>query len=197
MLSEEEEKAKLELNRYIYGKNLSKDEIVDYLGIIFALIEKQQKELNSLKEIEQLHKEENGKLRVELKQEKNKINTIKKLMAVGDITDEALFTLVQTTMAELERLEDIEEKLDKQKENNKKLMQEYHKRVQEKLDLMYVGGARSETEVKRDYIPKDKIKKLQGQLIMQLGSYVRDEASPEQERIAGGINIINKILKGE
>lgn len=49
----------------------------------------------------------------------------------------------------------------------------------------------------KDVISKDKIKAIQGQLIMQLGSYVRDEASPEQERIAGGINIINKILKGE
>lgn len=101
---------------------------------------------------------ENLKLQEELEQERNKINTIKKLMSVGDITDEALFTLVQTTMAELDRLEDIEEKLDKEKEKNKKLMQEYHKRVQEKLDLMYVGGAKSETEVKRDYVPKDKIR---------------------------------------
>lgn len=64
----------------------------------------------------------------ELEQEKNKINTIKKLMSIGDITDEALFTLVQTTMAELERLEGIEEKLDNRikmikdlKEMNKEL----------------------------------------------------------------------------
>lgn len=34
------------------------------------IIENQQKELNNLKEIEQSHKEENGKLRVELEQEK-------------------------------------------------------------------------------------------------------------------------------
>ena len=55
------------------------------------------------------------------KQEKKKIQTIKKLMSINDITDEALFTLVQTTMAELERLEDVEEKLDEEKEKNKKL----------------------------------------------------------------------------
>ena len=49
--------------------------------------------------------------------------------------------------------------------------------------------------VERDYIHKDKIKAIKGQLCMQLGSYVRDEASPKQERIAGAINIINKILE--
>ena len=97
----------------------------------------------------------------------------------------------------LELYYDNKKELEQEKEKNKELMQEYHKRVQEKLDLMYEGGSISETEVKRDYIPKDKIKAIQGQLIMQLGSYVQNEASPEQERIAGGINIINKILKGE
>lgn len=91
-------------------------------------------ELNSLKEIEQLHQEENGKLRVELEQEKEK-----------------------------------------------------NKDLQKQLNGAFDRG----------FISKDKIKAIQGQLCMQLGSYVRDEASPEQERIAGGINIINKILKGE
>lgn len=51
--------------------------------------------------------------------------------------------------------------------------------------------------IRSNYILKDKIKEIQGQLCMQLGSYVQNEASPEQERIAGGINIINKILEGE
>ena len=48
MLSDEESEAKLELNRYIYGKNLSKDEIVHYLSIIFGLINKQSKEIEEL-----------------------------------------------------------------------------------------------------------------------------------------------------
>ena len=39
---------------------------------VLNLIEKQQKELNNLKEIKKSHKEENGKLRVELEQEKEK-----------------------------------------------------------------------------------------------------------------------------
>ena len=42
------------------------------IKIILNLIEKQQKELNNLKEIEKSHQEENGKLRVELEQEKEK-----------------------------------------------------------------------------------------------------------------------------
>lgn len=46
-LSEEEKEAKLELNRFIYGKQLSKDDIADYLGILFNLIAKQQKEIEN------------------------------------------------------------------------------------------------------------------------------------------------------
>ena len=49
MLSNEEREAKLELSRYIYGKNLVKDDIVEYLCIIFALIKKQSKEIEELK----------------------------------------------------------------------------------------------------------------------------------------------------
>ena len=51
--------------------------------------------------------------------------------------------------------------------------------------------------LKENFIHKDKIKGLQGELCMKLGSYVRNESTPEQERIAGAINILNKILKEE
>lgn len=105
---------------------------------ILNLIENQQKELDTLKEIEKSHQEENGKLRKEIKE-----------------------------------LEGI------------------------KADYIRRMKTSNEVLLKQGYISKDKIKKTQGELCMQLGSYVRDEASPEQERIAGGINIINKILKGE
>lgn len=47
---DKESEAKLELNRYIYGKNLDKDDIVEYLSIIFDLINKQSKEIEELKE---------------------------------------------------------------------------------------------------------------------------------------------------
>lgn len=84
------------------------------------------------------------RLRNDYKQEKNKINTIKKLMSIGDVTDEALFTLVQTTMAELERLEDIEEQLDKEKEKNKT-----------KVDIKDIEFSNF---IKERYVSKDKIK---------------------------------------
>lgn len=38
-----------------------------------------------------------------------------------------------------------------------------------------------------------KINQRYGTLCKELGSYVRDEATPEQERIAGGINELRKL----
>ena len=46
--------------------------VEDILSVLLNLIEKQQKELNNIKEIEKSHKEENGKLRVELEKEKER-----------------------------------------------------------------------------------------------------------------------------
>lgn len=103
---------------------LSKEEIENNDENVTATLDLE--DLKALKKLYDLYKEadkerdgiyddyqdlgkENLKLQEELEQEKNKINTIKKLMSIGDITDEALFTLVQTTMAELGRLEDEEE----------------------------------------------------------------------------------------
>ncbi len=52
------------------------DNVNKSIQLIIDLIENQQKELNSLKEIEQLHKEENGKLRVELEQKEQMIKRL-------------------------------------------------------------------------------------------------------------------------
>lgn len=49
-MSEEEKEARLELNRYIYGKQLTKDEKVEYISILFGYIDKLQKENKELKE---------------------------------------------------------------------------------------------------------------------------------------------------
>lgn len=54
------------------------------IKILLNLIEKQQKELNSLKEIEQLHQEENRKLRVELEQEKERNNELEIELSIRD-----------------------------------------------------------------------------------------------------------------
>lgn len=53
-----------------------------------------------------------------------------------------------------------------------------------------------ELERIKDYISKEKLKKIYGKLCMELGSYVRDKATPQQERIAGAMNLLNKILEG-
>lgn len=62
-MSEEEKIAKLELNRFIYGKQLSKDDIADYLGILFNLIEKQQKEIEKLKKKRYIVNAETGEIK--------------------------------------------------------------------------------------------------------------------------------------
>ena len=75
-MNEEEKKAIEQLRswrKYIieHRESVNKaNDIEFYLRTALNLIEKQQKELNTLKEIEQLHQEENGKLRAELEQEK-------------------------------------------------------------------------------------------------------------------------------
>lgn len=56
-MNENEKQAKLELNRFIYGKQLSKDDIVEYISILFDLIEKQQKEIECLNVIHESYKE--------------------------------------------------------------------------------------------------------------------------------------------
>jgi len=75
----EEEKELVEKFQNLYIKEfnnepITSDDRLNYIecALITNLIEKLDKELNTLKEIEQLHQEENGKLRVELEQEKEK-----------------------------------------------------------------------------------------------------------------------------
>ena len=64
-----EEKAKLEFIKINNKHRYCDKNDVDFL---LNLIEKQQKELDNIKEIEKSHQEENGKLRVELEKEKEK-----------------------------------------------------------------------------------------------------------------------------
>lgn len=84
MLSEEEKKTIEKFNNlYIKefnGEPITTDDRLSYIegALITNLIEKLEQELNGLKEIEQLHKEENGKLRVELEEEKEKNKELQK-----------------------------------------------------------------------------------------------------------------------
>jgi len=75
----EEEKKLVEKFKKLYikdfnGEPITTDDRLSYIecALITNLIEKLEKELNNIKEIEQQHQEENGKLRVELEQEKEK-----------------------------------------------------------------------------------------------------------------------------
>lgn len=162
MLSEEEMRAIDFLKGVCTDDCVNKEFVVKP---ILYLIEKQQKELNNLKEIEKSHQEENGKLRVEFEK-----------------VYEDNLTLVK--------------ELEQEKEKNEEL-EKHQKQYLDGELITAKQGKFSEKMIKENYIRKDKLKAIQGELCMRLGSYVRDEASPEQERIAGGINIINKILKGE
>lgn len=64
------------------------------IKILLNLIEKQQKELNNLKEIEKSHQEENGKLRVELEQEKEKNKELEKQINLNKKTVEIAKTQI-------------------------------------------------------------------------------------------------------
>ena len=64
-------------------------------------------------------------------------------------------------------------------------------------DMLYLQAIiKEQNERLKDYISRDKLKKIYGKLCMELGSYVRDKATPQQERIAGAMNLLNKILEG-
>ena len=71
-MSEEEKKAIELLSKKDTEYYYRYVDVREAVYIILNLIENQQKELNNLKEIEKSHQEENGKLRVELEQEKEK-----------------------------------------------------------------------------------------------------------------------------
>ncbi len=81
----EEEKGLVEKFQNLYIKEfnnepITSDDRLSYIecALITNLIEKLEKELNSLKEIEKSHKEENGKLRVELEQKEQMIKRLER-----------------------------------------------------------------------------------------------------------------------
>ena len=49
--TEKVQEAMLELNRYIYGKQLTKDDIVEYISILFGEIKEQPKRIEKLIEL--------------------------------------------------------------------------------------------------------------------------------------------------
>ena len=83
-MSEEEKMAKLELNRYIYGKQLSKDDIADYLGILFNLIDNQQKEIEEKTTILLAGAEKVKQLEKEIQRLEKDNDTLSELVIVNE-----------------------------------------------------------------------------------------------------------------
>lgn len=105
--------------------------------LLLNLIEKQQKKLNSLEEIEQQHKTDNGLLRQELDMQ---IEHNKELEATLKQTQDSWFEDTQ--------------KLEQEKEKNKKLYE------QNQIYVLDGSKVKLETHIKNNYIRKDKIKEL-------------------------------------
>lgn len=87
----EEEKKLVEKFKNLYikdfnGEPITVDDRLSYIecALITNLIEKLDKKLNNLKEIEKSHQEENGKLRVELEQEKEKYKRLQNTEAFSE-----------------------------------------------------------------------------------------------------------------
>ena len=79
----------------------------------------------------------------------------------------------------------------REKSNNEELMQEYHKRVQEKLDLIYGNNILNKAEVEECYISKDKIREL-----------IKDNSFEVYTKEYGNIDVIdldslNELLEGK
>ena len=120
-MSEEEKKAIEKLKSIVkvhndFMKDIKREfissEEIKALEIALNLVENQQKELNNLKEIEKSHKEENGKLRIELEQYKlleANIDKANRIIAENKF-DEGLYGLL---MQEKEKSKELNEALER------------------------------------------------------------------------------------
>lgn len=140
-MSEEEKKAIEHLNSFLnipeYVWLKENELLMVNIKIALNLIENQQKELNTLKEIEQQHKTDNGLLRQELDMQ---IEHNKELKATLKQTQDSWFEDTQ--------------KLEQEKEKNKKLYE------QNQIYVLDGSKVKLETHIKNNYIKKDKIKEL-------------------------------------
>lgn len=91
--------------------------VEDILSVLLNLIEKQQKELNNLKEIEKSHKEENGKLRVELEQEKEKNKELEEKLKIAKQLYNDACVCIATECVEKDKIKDKIEETNNEKLN--------------------------------------------------------------------------------
>ena len=142
-MNEREKKTVESLQDIVNDKELEKVTLyklgIQDIEIASNLIEKQAKEIQNLKEIEKSHQEENGKLRVELEQEKE----INKEIAIKN------HKIKEESNAYGEEIIRLDNELRQEKEKNKELLKEYNKKLQ--IDW--------EDAISKDKI-KEKIKEL-------------------------------------
>ena len=175
---------------------------------ILNLIEKQQKELNSLKEIEQLHRKVNGKLRAELEQEKeiNKEIAIKnhKIKEESNAYREEIIRLDNELKQEKEKNKELE----KQINLNKKTVEIAQTQILE-YSQGYKDGLNKETtataivarelelnfirqEIKHKYINKDKIRE---KIIQVKDKPIKDEFITATQGKLNTVIVLEELLE--
>lgn len=159
----EEEKATLEFIKINNKHRYCDKNDVDFL---LNLIEKQQKELDNLKEIEKTHQEENGLLRQELDMQ---IEHNKELEATLKQTQDSWFEDTQ--------------KLEQEKEKNREL-------EKNNIDLKEKNRLTAEN-LSRSYISKDKIKEKLAELENKSGG----NSYHVQAMINAEKNILKELLE--
>ena len=178
-MSEEEKKAIEHLNSFLnipeYVWLKENELLMVNIKIALNLIEKLQKELNSLKEIEQQHKTDNGLLRQELDMQ---IEHNKELKATLKQTQDSWFEDTQ--------------KLEQEKEKNKKLYE------QNQIYLSNGSNVKLELHIKNNYIRKDKIKDKIEELKQEKGKYGNCLIEMyEDELVNRNIKILQELLESE
>ena len=154
-MNEEEKKAIEYLKKHIMPYGNKKGNIEFLINdVLLNLIDKQQKELKKLKEIEQAHKEENGKLRVELEEEKEKNKKQFDILCKYEDKLEFYEDKVFDELGKVINLDKIKE-LDKISVKGKKYIAQY---VYDKQIIDIFNKLNS--EFAKDYISKDKIKEI-------------------------------------
>lgn len=165
-MSEEEKKAIEKLKEYALCKvnDIGYVEVSanGYKHTILNLIENQQKELNNLKEIEKLHKEENGKLRVEFKKVYEDNLTLAKELEQYKLL-EANIDKANKIIAKNKFDESLYGLLMKEKEKNKEI-------ETDNIDLKEKNRLIVEN-LNRSYISKDKLKELLENEIIDISGF--------------------------
>ena len=188
--------------------------VEDILSVLLNLIENQQKEINNIKEIEKSHKEENGKLRVELEQEKEKNKELEAKRIWNKLRIEGL---KKELVQEKEKNKELENELDKTtyllSRCNKRLeniareliaeikSDYYYKEIMQEIKNIKENECTATKcqMIKENYISKDKIKEKIRQLEDKIHVVIPNEYNQieviNEFKNEGAINILKELLE--